>query len=962
MFTDKTKRKVEACKWPGEEVQVFSLQPDIWKSPTDDVYIRFNMSNQQVAASVTEFTICSRVYQTALQPLQVFLSYATADTFDNALMMYIRDKHHFFRYNNKPQTPIESLDLPTVIREWRYYCHVFSDDTYTVYVDGVLLASGAIQVDDRVLFLNGTLVIGQEQDGLSRGYNRHQIIQGYVTQVNMWSYGLSAADIESTADCRSNILGDIMSSDRDQFELLNVDTVSTDLQDLCSNDDNVVAFPERRCFLEAVKMCHLIGSELYAPLTLLKNSELHNVMVTEGFCPGAQNMWVGVTDEEEEGVWRRLSDDKIVTEINFSQGQPDNLRSENCMMMVNNKGQWADYNCLYTNPACAACEVGRRMPLYLRGLCKEMKTETMFEVLGYTNNKPFFHGYHGIIIKYDDDNKWVMLDTDTNTTLASLTVATNKYPLGRHRWTLLASVCDEPVGAVLQVSLSICKDGEYMCDDGECISLAARCDAKDDCGDETDEDNCSILQIPAGYRSFKPPKNTDDPTQPLHPILKLKFLRFLMIEDVQETIHLEFILDISWTDSRLKYQNLRSEMLANQMSVQEVSDIWRPHLQFPNIKDGALKLLKEDLFVLRVKEPLPADFNKVKMDEMYGGDAARVVQRQHYSGIFVCAFDVFYYPFDVQQCSVQMQLASVSKELVAFTTERSVAEYTQDLSLSRYYVSDFFTKVPSNHIRETLIEVGYTLTRRFTLIVLSIYLPSLMLLAIGYSTLYVKVQMLEVRLVVSLTTLLVLYTFFNQTSSSLPQTAYVKMIDVWFFFCTILLFVIIIVHVFVERMGQGDSIIRVVPASKGSSSRRLARVRRCHVSAETLLMALRTFVGPFVSRSHSTPIPGRSPGLTPIPPAGLQVSQTASPGTQVWHTHPPAGLQVSQGTPIPPAGLQVSQSTPIPPAGLQVSQAKYMGATPSLHVTPSTMTWARIVPPGNTVCLKQQHTCRMALY
>lgn len=45
------------------------------------------MSLQQVASSLTEMTVCSRVFQTAFTKLQVFLSYATAENFANAIMM-----------------------------------------------------------------------------------------------------------------------------------------------------------------------------------------------------------------------------------------------------------------------------------------------------------------------------------------------------------------------------------------------------------------------------------------------------------------------------------------------------------------------------------------------------------------------------------------------------------------------------------------------------------------------------------------------------------------------------------------------------------------------------------------------------------------------------------------------------------------------------------------------------------
>nr|XP_053643778.1 gamma-aminobutyric acid receptor subunit beta-like [Cherax quadricarinatus] len=372
-----------------------------------------------------------------------------------------------------------------------------------------------------------------------------------------------------------------------------------------------------------------------------------------------------------------------------------------------------------------------------------------------------------------------------------------------------------------------------MCDNGECIDLAARCDAKSDCNDETDEDNCSLLQVPAGYRSFKPPKNVGDPSKPLQPNLIFNFLRFLKIEDVEETINLEFIVNIEWRDSRLTYTNLREDIHANKLSKIETESIWKPKLKFPNVKDGKLQKLEEIFYIQKNNDSLTSNFNAVNMDVTYMGASAVIIQREHYSGSFVCDFNVFYYPFDVQQCSVLVQLSSVNEELVTFTTEKTTVHFDKSSKFGTYIIQDFVTLKQKSKSPESLFKIGYTLQRQSTLIVLNIYLPSIILMVIGYLTLFVHVQKLDVRLGVSLTTLLVLYTFFNQTSSSLPQTAYVKMIDVWFFFCTLLLFVIIMVHVIVEGL-ETEAVVRIGP---------LRRKQGIRISAEILLRVVRQVAG-----------------------------------------------------------------------------------------------------------------------
>ncbi|XP_045122759.1 uncharacterized protein LOC123511169 [Portunus trituberculatus] len=816
-------------------VRLFSLQSDIWQPPRDDVYVRFNMTSSRVeVSSLTEVTVCTRIFLTAITKLQVFLSYATADRFANAIMFYAIDDKHFFRYNNKPQTAIEKLYIPTVLRRWRHYCHVLSGDVYTVYVDGVPLASAPIEGEDRVLPLNGTFIVGQEQDSLSGRFNRFQIQKGYVTQVNLWSRGLIQAEIAAMANCSVNLMGDVLSTDTDDFELINVDEEVISLKEICLKKEHFNIFPEARTFDESRRMCHLVGSEMYGPMTQKKNLEVNNTLWDEEMCE-KELLWIGVTDLQEEGVWRRLRDNKVVTDIFWGPGQPDETRIENCLIM-GWTSSWNDYPCK-KQVACVVCEEVIDVPLYLRGACRELFTETMFEVLGYFSRKPFFHGFYGYMILKSEEKQWSLIDTVFNITIATLALASDAhYPLGRHFWLLLTPVCDKGKGSKLELSLSTCTSEQYMCNDGQCIDIVDRCDAKDDCKDGTDEDNCSVLQLPHGYRKFKPPKNVDDPNEPLQPFLSFVFLRFLKIEDVQQTITLEFIISLEWIDTRLKFLNLREDMHANKLSGSEVDTIWHPKLEFPNVKDGVIKSIKQNFFVDKKNSSLPSDFNNVNMETVYEGAAARVIKQQHYSGSFVCAFDVFYYPFDVQQCSVLVQLSSISKKLVSLTKSRAKTEFNQNSELSTYIISDFFVKEVNTLSRESIVEVGYTLTRHSTLILITIYLPSVLLVAISYSTLYVSVQLLQVRLTVSLTTLLVLYTFFNQASASLPKTAYIKMIDVWFLSCTILLFLVIMIHVSVECL-EKESVTSVHPMSKK---------RQPCITAEGLLRLVRLVVTPIV--------------------------------------------------------------------------------------------------------------------
>lgn len=74
---------------------------------------------------------------------------------------------------------------------------------------------------------------------------------------------------------------------------------------------------------------------------------------------------------------------------------------------------------------------------------------------------------------------------------------------------------------------------------------------------------------------------------------------------------------------------------------------------------------------------------------------------------------------------------------------------------------------------------------------------------------------LQDRIMVSLTSLLVLVTFFTDTSQKIPRTSYLKLIDIWFVSLMFEDFLIILSIVYVEDLHRNTvhgNFIRVLPA------------------------------------------------------------------------------------------------------------------------------------------------------
>ena len=96
--------------------------------------------------------------------------------------------------------------------------------------------------------------------------------------------------------------------------------------------------------------------------------------------------------------------------------------------------------------------------------------------------------------------------------------------------------------------------------------------------------------------------------------------------------------------------------------------------------------------------------------------------------------------------------------------------------------------------------------------ILTVYIPTLLLIIISHMTNYFKPFFFEAVVTVNLTVMLVLATMFISVSDNLPKTSYIKMVDVW------LIFNLMIPFFEVKNIRDG----RPVPRGRGGSPPRPA--------------------------------------------------------------------------------------------------------------------------------------------
>ena len=126
------------------------------------------------------------------------------------------------------------------------------------------------------------------------------------------------------------------------------------------------------------------------------------------------------------------------------------------------------------------------------------------------------------------------------------------------------------------------------------------------------------------------------------------------------------------------------------------------------------------------------------------------------------------------------------------------------VELTQYYIHDTRMFVGAFGDHQQALVVKITLGRSLFGTLMTVFLPTVLLIIISHSTNYFKAFFFESIISVNLTVMLVLTTMFINISNQLPRTSYIKMIDVWLIFSLIVPFVEVLLHTYKESQRKQE--------------------------------------------------------------------------------------------------------------------------------------------------------------
>ena len=271
------------------------------------------------------------------------------------------------------------------------------------------------------------------------------------------------------------------------------------------------------------------------------------------------------------------------------------------------------------------------------------------------------------------------------------------------------------------------------------------------------------------------------------------------IDEVQMTFECKFFLELRWIDFRLKYKGIFG--YHKNLNRHSASELWIPDLSLANTIGTPSVLSSEQYAVWIDMKGLPKLPNRRQLHEswIFDGSENPLVFSDVRDETLSCNFELTKYPFDTQTCSIVIRVRPSKKSTTSLLSR--ICTVSEDIKLTQYEIIATKGKVimPDNYT----FMCDIVLKRNPAFHLVSTYLPTLTLMIMALATLFIDESHVEATIMVAMTSMLVMFTLHQNVQSLVPYTAYLKFVDFWLIYGTILPFIVFIVQAAWE-LGLGD--------------------------------------------------------------------------------------------------------------------------------------------------------------
>ena len=163
-----------------------------------------------------------------------------------------------------------------------------------------------------------------------------------------------------------------------------------------------------------------------------------------------------------------------------------------------------------------------------------------------------------------------------------------------------------------------------------------------------------------------------------------------------------------------------------------------------------------------------------------------------------------YYPFDVQDCTAEIEVA---REGRIVSLVKNSLKYIGPSDVMQYVVTE-----TAGFKKNDRIVFKISLGRRLMSVILTTMLPTIIFTLVTISSNYYAQQHFKTIIPLNLTSLLLSVMLLVGVSARLPQTSYLKMIDVWMIFALMVPFINVLLQGYLDflRLKLKGNLLNVI--------------------------------------------------------------------------------------------------------------------------------------------------------
>ena len=294
--------------------------------------------------------------------------------------------------------------------------------------------------------------------------------------------------------------------------------------------------------------------------------------------------------------------------------------------------------------------------------------------------------------------------------------------------------------------------------------------------------NRSTCRSQALYKVL--PKDYDKEMPPLIKGKSLNVYVFFWIISVTEINEMtqDFTVDMYfrmyWTDFRIKFPVCEDSSFVI-LDREQIDQIWMPDIYFIQSKRSN----RHDVVRRNAGLKLGRD------NEVFFSERLTITK--------FCAFDFRFFPLDRQACSLAVESYEFSgSEINVSFKEPGIYLDNSKFKIPQYHLSMVkphdcsygYLHEEMYHVNQSCIQADFVFDRQFSYYFIQMYLPSILIILVSFLSFWIPVDNVPGRVSLGVTSLLTLATQFTTMQRSLPPVSYMKAMDIWMFYCILVVF------------------------------------------------------------------------------------------------------------------------------------------------------------------------------